>query len=1029
MIIRSLKFSTKLVLILSILFILGCASLFAWILTGPRSLSSITPSIERELSSLSKNINVTIEESFIKWDKEEKAIVIEASGISVLNRKSNIPVARFPKIAFDFSLLNLLRGNLVSSDITLINPSFYLDTTKKSLYFDSKEKDDVEANSAFNDVVESLKKGEYSFPVNSIRLKNADLFISNGFSDFVWHAKDGYIRIDKKSKVISELNLNFGKEMTYLGAEISYKEGVYDNQLKFKDLPSYILSDLFPDNDILKNVNLISSGNVNFLISEEGEMIQTEFDIGSVTGEVELLKAFAEKFKILGAKAKGSFYDGFSMLTLDKFDAKIDDSIVLISGKFANLLPSPDFAPLIKADVTVKDFKVNNLHKYWPILLGEEVRGWVVDNITGAEVAKATGSFNFTPEYFNRMYEWNRSGKVGPIPRMAENAIDALIEVENGKVTYMEPYPHIDDISGTVSFTGKEMKVNVKSAKIRDSLVNNAVVIIEDMYEKNSPVKITGEFNAYVRDSIAFLKPALKKHRLTKHLDSIYHATGTLSGNVGISFPITNSLSYDRFDIEINSKFSDVKLPAFINGHDVTDSSFDLTLKDNLLNVDGTFGILKGVAKVSYNRDITVNNQADYTISGKFTPEKLKKLDIADIPEFIKNELFLEVKMRERDGTTYANGTADLAESEISIPKADFFKEVNKKSKLVFALNNYKEGSINETEVKNFVLSGDDFAINGSLKINNAKLNSLEIKSASYKNNDYSLSYKLENNAHVVQLNGKTLDLSSVSFGEYFKDDKTDENNAFSFKAAVDKVFMKNSESLSKLTLDMDCSSELCSSINAYAKAARDSFVVLSVKPVGKSYSFMLETDNAGSVINAFGVSKHIEGGRLTVESTFSKSKNGLVANGLVQIHDFTAIKTPILGKLLTLASLKGISDLLNNNGIRFERFAAPFHISRGVITLHDAKTAGSSIGITSEGTIDMNSGHIDLSGAIVPAYEVNKVLGDIPLLGNLLVGKKNEGVIATKYRVKGPYEDVKITVNPLTILTPGFLRNIFDIF
>ena len=220
----------------------------------------------------------------------------------------------------------------------------------------------------------------------------------------------------------------------------------------------------------------------------------------------------------------------------------------------------------------------------------------------------------------------------------------------------------------------------------------------------------------------------------------------------------------------------------------------------------------------------------------------------------------------------------------------------------------------------------------------------------------------------------------------------------------------------------------VCSSINAYAKAARDSFVVLSVKPVGKSYSFMLETDNAGSVINAFGVSKHIEGGRLTVESTFSKSKNCLVANGLVQIHDFTAIKTPILGKLLTLASLKGISDLLNNNGIRFERFAAPFHISRGVITLHDAKTAGSSIGITSEGTIDMNSSHIDLSGAIVPAYEVNNVLGDIPLLGNLLVGKKNEGVIATKYRVKGQYEDVKITVNPLTILTPGFLRNIFDI-
>ena len=1023
MIIRSLKFSTKLVLILSILSILSFLSLFAWIITGPRSLSSITPTIEKELSSISENIDVKISGSYIKWDEEEHSIVIEARDINVIG-KDEVPIARLPKITFDFSVLKFLSGNILSSGITIINPSLYIDVSKKSFYTASDSPEKKQKN-LHEGLLEVLKSGTYNFPINSVRIKNAELFISNGFSDFVWHAKDGYLRINENSKIISELNLNVGTNQVYVGAEVFYKDDTYDNTIKFKNLPSHIVSDIFPKNDFLKKIDVESAGNVKFLVSESGEVSQAIFNISNLNGNFSIEEFFPEKFNISGASLSGSFYNNFATMTLDSFNAKLDKSIVFGSGSFSNLIPSPDFSPLIEANVTVKNFEVNDLYKYWPIKLGKKVRSWVTGRIADGKVGKATADFKFTPEYFDKIRSWKKGGKKWRIPSMDDEAIDAVIEVKGASVNYHDDFPTVKDASAKVKFTGKSMSAEVSNAKILNSSVKNANVFIADMYQKNAIIKVDGEFDGRASDGSAFLKAVMRNQKETGYLKSIYNSTGLANGKVDLSLPITKNLSYNKILIDIDSDFSGVKLPEFINGHDISKSDFNLKLKNKKLDIKGNATILEMPLSISYKSDFDRVGEVDYSVSGKVTADKLKKLDIATIP-FVENDIGVNVKIRQRQDVIYINGEADISDSMVAIPRAAFTKDAKKKGNVVFVSKKYSDGTF---EVKNFVASGDDFSVNGNFYIKNSQIARMNVKNAKYNGSDYSMNYSLIKNKHVMDIKGKVINLSDVSFGDFFKGGKDNEVASIDLKADFKTVHMKNSEKFLGFTANINCSKEQCSSINAYAKISGDGFIALSVKPIGKNLSVMLESDNAGSAIKAFGVSKHIKGGRLTVESTFSKNAGGTIAQGLIQIHDFTAIKTPILGKLLTLASLKGITDLLNNKGIAFKRFAAPFHLSHSVITLHDAKTAGSSIGITSKGTVDMRKGEVDLSGAIVPAYEVNKLLGNIPIVGNLLVGKKNEGVIATKYRVKGPFDDVKITVNPLTILTPGFLRNIFDIF
>ena len=104
-----------------------------------------------------------------------------------------------------------------------------------------------------------------------------------------------------------------------------------------------------------------------------------------------------------------------------------------------------------------------------------------------------------------------------------------------------------------------------------------------------------------------------------------------------------------------------------------------------------------------------------------------------------------------------------------------------------------------------------------------------------------------------------------------------------------------------------------------------------------------------------------------------------------------------------------------------------PFSSRNGVIAVIDAVAHGRAIGATADGYIDRPRDTIALKGSLVPAYGLNSVLGNIPVLGDLLVSKKGEGIFGVTYSARGDAEQPDISVNPLAVLTPGILRRIFE--
>ena len=131
--------------------------------------------------------------------------------------------------------------------------------------------------------------------------------------------------------------------------------------------------------------------------------------------------------------------------------------------------------------------------------------------------------------------------------------------------------------------------------------------------------------------------------------------------------------------------------------------------------------------------------------------------------------------------------------------------------------------------------------------------------------------------------------------------------------------------------------------------------------------------------------------------------------------------------KILSLASLQGIADLLTGEGIRFNELEMDFNSNKKLIKIEEMYAIGPSISILMNGYVETGN-LVSLRGTLVPATTLNKVIGSIPIIGKILVGKKmGEGVFGVSFKIKGPPKNLKTTVNPIKTLTPRFITRTLE--
>ncbi|HML10833.1 MAG TPA: AsmA-like C-terminal region-containing protein, partial [Stellaceae bacterium] len=205
--------------------------------------------------------------------------------------------------------------------------------------------------------------------------------------------------------------------------------------------------------------------------------------------------------------------------------------------------------------------------------------------------------------------------------------------------------------------------------------------------------------------------------------------------------------------------------------------------------------------------------------------------------------------------------------------------------------------------------------------------------------------------------------------------------------------------------------------------------VALSLGGAAGAGKLHLESDDLGATVALFGIADNVVGGKLTVDGTVGEVDGHQVIRARLDGSDYRLARAPALAQLLSLTSLEGIAAMMSGSGIPFTDLHGEVGFSRGVISLKRVIAYGGALGISAKGWLNPGEDQIDIDGTLAPAYALNSVLGNFPVLGSILTGGEGQGLFAARFHLGGSNDNPTVTVNPLSALTPGLLRHLFDPF
>ena len=200
----------------------------------------------------------------------------------------------------------------------------------------------------------------------------------------------------------------------------------------------------------------------------------------------------------------------------------------------------------------------------------------------------------------------------------------------------------------------------------------------------------------------------------------------------------------------------------------------------------------------------------------------------------------------------------------------------------------------------------------------------------------------------------------------------------------------------------------------------------ISLKKQEKSEGKVLEiySDIAMPLLSDYKFFQGLEGGNLNYISKFNKKNS----SNLLTVTKFKLNKAPALAKLLTLADLRGLTDTLKGEGISFDTMSISYETNSNKMDIKEIFMIGPSISILIDGYVEKQNGLISLRGTLVPAKTLNNLISKIPVVGDILIGKKvGEGLFGISFKIKGLPNDLKTTVNPVKTLTPRFITRALE--
>ena len=443
-------------------------------------------------------------------------------------------------------------------------------------------------------------------------------------------------------------------------------------------------------------------------------------------------------------------------------------------------------------------------------------------------------------------------------------------------------------------------------------------------------------------------------------------------------------------------------------------------IKLDNLKIKNSFNLKEIFPKIK--KEISFKNQE---IILKYENEKLSIVGNGDI--LLQNEIDkIKYEFLNKKNQFEFNTTLNIFQNSFEFDLLNYQKE--KKSALELNLTgkkiNKKKLIFDEIylkEKKNIILI-KDLILSNENKVDSVKNISIDYLDKDNLKNKIQLTKK--NKDYLIS--GNTFNIDNII--DRLLNSKNNKNLDFLNKNSklifdIEKIYLDKKNIIDDLKGFLFIEDNEISELRLESKFSDKKNIKLTIKSNGKEKITTLFSSKAKPFVGRYKFIKGFEEGQLD----FYSSKKNNITNSVLKIDNFKIQEIPVLAKLLTLASLQGIADLLTGEGIRFTDFEMKFSNKDNLMTIEELYAIGPAISILMDGYIESKK-LISLRGTLVPATTVNRTISSIPIIGNILVGKKvGEGVFGVSFKIKGPPKNLETTVNPIKTLTPRFITRTLE--
>ncbi|QQP90852.1 AsmA-like C-terminal domain-containing protein [Skermanella sp. TT6] len=1016
-------------------------ALFLWRLSGgPIQVDFLTPVIEQTLNDSRMGVRVDIGETVLNWggtgtEDGDRAFDFQAFDIRARDARIYGPtgalIAAVPALGISFDMRELVQGHVQPTVLRVFQPDIQLQRAADGTVDVDVRTGDLPVEHGEVDVVEEVLKALQQPPgtkpgplsrLSEVRVSGARLTLDDRLLGQVWQAPRGDVILRRDEAGLggsARLDLEMGNRVVRLDARLRFRsaDGITEVTGRFGNVSPADLAGRAPALAALSGAAMVLDGKAELRLDRAFVPMEAQIDVSGRDGTLTLPDFYAEPLKLAQARLRASFDSLKRRVVVDEFTAALGPDP---GGPTVSLNAVALDLGNRKLDVTgsaeITGVPIDELHRLWPRGVAANPRGWITENLSAgrAEQARATAH------------------AVIDLDAPDEStlaSLDSEIRVKGVQVRYFKELPPVTGVDGVVRISPSTLTVDAEGGQLRDMAVGASKIVITGLDRDDQAIDIATPVSGPLRTALEVLnhKPLGFPDKLGLKPSSV---GGSASARLTFKFPLFNSLTVDDIVFGAKGKLSDVSVSGLLPRLPVTKADGELTLDPQKLVIAGNARVNGIPADFSWMESFS--SKADIltriTARGVLGDADRERLGFPTRP-FLTGPVGLDaVYTVAKPGQGRLAANLDLRDAGMAVELLDWTKRPGMPGTARATLELARGDPVRLSDI---ALDTSGLAATGAVElapdgaVRGVTVAGLSLGATRLAGD----AAPMAGGGWKVNLSGQSLDLRPLRDGKKGKPADGEDKIPLEVTAAVDRVVLGEGRSLREVSANLQRDPEGWTAAQVNARVGQSgSHLVLQYAPEAAGRRLVLETGDAGAMLYALDLFDNIRGGKLTIVGRTDPSRPGSPLAGRIEMSDYAMVNAPVLARLLNAVSPSGFAELVEGRSLGFSKLTGEFSWEerQEKVRFDDVRTSGSALGLTMEGTIDVGGERADLQGTIVPIYGLNRLLGSIPVLGDILTGGEGQGIFAATYQIQGPLNDPSVRVNPLAVLAPGFLRNLF---